>query len=126
MEAITGFLAGKAGWLALAGGAALFSWFGKKFIPGYVAKQTVKAYASIIGLGGKDPKRAELIQELVLAAVKLAEYEIPDKGTGLSKRKRVEEALRKILPDSKEDQIIELINIAVDAFDKELKALAKK
>ena len=72
-----------------------------------------------------DPKRKELIRDVALALVKLAEYEIPDKGQGRARFDSVAGKLCATLPflKGRDKDIADIIENAVAAMDAELKAM---
>lgn len=125
MSAITAYLSGKLGAVAIGAAIPMVLLFAKKLIP-------AKLGSMVSGLLGKqmgkideiqDPVRKGLYLTLALDIVRIVEYEIPDKGKGEEKYKIAAEKLCAVLPILKgqEAKIEEIIESAVEAMDKELK-----
>lgn len=75
----------------------------------------------------KDPKKKKLIQDLVMALVRLAEYEIPDRGQGQKKWRFVATWIITLVPmlSGQKQLLANLIRDAVASVDDELKRLSK-
>mgnify|MGYP001599034592 CR=1 FL=1 len=121
MNAILALLGGKLGLLAAGAGAALVLALGKKLIPNLVSKLVTNQLGKLLNPKTDDPKEKELIQNLVLALVRLAEYKLPDTGLGPNRKKAVLDALAKIGLGKHADKIEELLEIAVKELDASLK-----
>ncbi len=99
-------------------------WWGKKAIPKLVAKLSEKTVLSWLDPKTDDLVERELIQDLVIAAVRLAEYKIPDKGLGQMRHDAVVADLKKVMPEAGAETLAKLIEIAVASSDAELKAIS--
>lgn len=125
MSAIIAYLTGKG--IAVAGGAVfgIVLAIATKYVPnkisGLVGGFLGKQIGSIDNI--KDPIRKGLYLSLALDLVRIAEFEIPDKGKGEEKYTLVANKLCAVLPFLKgqEGHIKDLIESAVAAMDNELK-----
>lgn len=125
MSAILAYFGGKG--LAVAAGAGLSLAFtiAIKFLPNrisnYFGSFLGKQIGSIDNI--KDPIRKGLYLSLAMDLVRIAEFEIPDKGKGKEKYMLVADKLCSVLPFLKgqNEHICELIESAVAAVDSELK-----
>lgn len=68
-----------------------------------------------------DPKEDELRKNLVLAAIALAEYKIPDRGAGQAKKALAASALSRFLPGLSGEIVGDLVQEAFDSLDDDLK-----
>lgn len=125
MSAILALLGGKVGAFALGALIPVVLIILKKVIPSRIGSLVAGLFASQAANIDKidDPKRKELIKQIVLDLVKLAEYELPEKGQGKARYDKVAARLCAIIPVFKgqEAKISEIIENAVIAADAELK-----
>lgn len=130
MSAIIAFLGSKLGLLGIGAAIPLVFVLGKKMLPKYAGKWV----SGLLGKGMaemgdiKDPVRKQLVENVALAIVKLAEYEIPDKGQGRARFEAAAAKLCALLPflKGRDSDIADIIENAVAAMDAELKAVAPK
>lgn len=108
--------------LALVYGAKLLP----KFLGGALSKELAKGFNSIGQI--TDPKRRELVQNIALDLVKLAEYEIPDAGQGRARYEKVAARLCLMIPAlaGQDKAIADLIEAAVVKMDQALKITVVK
>jgi len=127
MSAILAFLSAKGSALAMGMAIPLGLGIAIKLIPKKLAN-------SLMGLINKqmdkvadieDPIRKGLYMSLALDIVRIAEYEIPDKGKGEERYRMAAEKLCAVLPFLKgqDNKIEELIEDSVAAMDAELQKL---
>lgn len=94
----------------------------QKLLGWYFSKNLLAGLTSIDDI--QDPKRKELVKAIAYDCVRLAEYELPDKGQGEERFKIVSRRLCMILPFLKghEAFVATLIESSVAVMDEELKA----
>jgi len=126
LTAILTFFGSKVGLVSAgAGVGAIGVWAGKKYLPKYfgglMTNMVAGAFKNVNAI--KDPTRKQLVHNLAVDLAKLAEYEMPDKGTGVEKYAKVAAQLCTLLPFLKgRDAAVEaIIESAVTAMDEELK-----
>lgn len=123
---VLGVVKGYLGWGvgALGVGAVLFA--AKKFLPGLVAKFVGREIGKVLNPDTQDPVEKQLIRDLAIAAVKLAEYKIPDRGQGKERYKQAASWISHLIPlfNGQEEKLAELIEGAVAAADEELKKIS--
>jgi hypothetical protein len=125
MSAILAWLSAKGSALAIGAAIPIVLVLAKKMIPARLAS----ALAGMLGkqmdkvANMEDPVRRGLYMSLALDLVRIAEYELPDKGKGVERYKMVADKLCAMLPILKgqEDKVEQLIEAAVIAMDAELK-----
>ena len=124
---------GLLGWLihskmTLAGAGVLCmaaAWIGKKQMPKLMKKLAEATILEWMDPKTQDPVERELIREVVLAHVRLAEYKIPDGGLGEQKHLWVRAQLGKVFPQAAVNALDGLIESAVLSMDVELKEVAQ-
>lgn len=126
MEWLMGLVGTKVGLAALGGVTALVGLFGAKAVHGAVNKYANDLLVQAMNPKTTDPIRAEKVRALVAAAVDLAEYAIPDRGRGDTRKKLVMETLGRFLPEKQAAVLSDLIEEAVVTMDDNLKKHKKK
>ena len=121
MEGLLGFLGAKAKYFLLAGGSSAALMMLAKFLPKLVKKEAHKILEQALNPKSTDPKERELIQDVVLSIVKLAEYKIPDSGLGATRKACVMALLSKWIPGASAEAFSNIIEQAVIQLDMELK-----
>ena len=123
---ISAFLAGKLGWLALGAGSLLGGWAGKRFLVPYLMKR----FAGTLGLAldpkTKDQVEKKLLKDLAIAAIRYAEYKLPDAGTGPDKKALAAKVLARFMPQAQADVLGVIIQEVFDGMDAELREALKK
>lgn len=104
-------------------GSGLVMFLGLKYGPPAIGKILGSQLQKILDPKTDDPIKRQLIRDLALAAVKLAEYEIPDKGKGGERYALAAEWICRVLPflRGQKDKLSKLIEGSVVAMDEELK-----
>jgi len=125
MTAILAFLTAKGSALAIGAAIPLAFMLAGKLIPARLANALAGLLNKQMGKldAIDDPIRKGLYVSLALDLVRIAEYELPDKGKGEEKYKAVAAKLCAAIPllKGQEDRIKALIEAAVVAMDNELK-----
>ena len=121
IEAALAFLSTKLGLATLAGGTLAATLLGPRIVRPLVKKYVARELAKVLNPATANAHRRELIRNFALAAVRLAEDAIPDRGQGASRKALVARMLGKALPKAQADAISELIEEAVVTMDEELK-----
>ena len=125
MSAILGWMAAKGGAVAVGAAIPLVFVFLKKFVPNKVGSIIVSVFEKEQANLDKveDPKLKELLENISLDIVKLAEYAIPDEGKGGERYKLAAEWICRVIPllKGQDDRVEAIIEKAVVRMDAELK-----
>lgn len=123
MEALLAMVGGKLGLAALGLGSAATAFFGPGLVRKLVAREVGKLLVSAMDPKTEDAKKKELIRNLVVAAAKLAAYELPNRGHGPERKNAIKSRLMKLLPEKQSDVIAGLLDEAIDTIDDQLEAV---
>ena len=74
----------------------------------------------------EDAKKKELVRNLVIAAAKLAAYELPNRGHGPERKNAIKDRLMKLLPEKQAAVIAGLLDEAIDTIDDQLEAVQEQ
>lgn len=124
MATIIAVLGSKLGIFSIGMAIPVLLALGKKFIPKYFGSMFSKSLAQ--GMKNidsiQDPVRRQLVHNIALDLVKLAEYEVPESGAGAEKYQKVASWLCSMLPflKGRDKDILEIIESAVNAMKAEL------
>lgn len=122
MESMLSVLGGKLGSLLLGiSGTLAIIPLARRFLPSLVAGKLRILIKRGLDPNTTDQELRKRIHDLVLAAVKLTEYLIPDAGSGPQRKAAVLTVLSRIMPGAPAVLLSELVEIAVSAMDNELK-----
>ena len=123
MEALLAMVGGKLGLAALGAGSALAAFLGPGLVRRLVSREVGKLLAQAMDPKTDDPKRKELQRNLVVAAAKLAAYELPNRGHGPERKNAIKDKLMKLLPEKQSEVIAGLLDEAIDTLDDQLEAV---
>ena len=125
LKVVVALITGHGGAAATGAAIALGLVYGIKLLPKFLGAKLSSELAKGFNSIGQitDPKRRELVQNLALDLVKLAEYEIPDAGQGRARFEKVAAKLCIMLPAlaGQDKAIADLIEAAVTKMDEALK-----
>ena len=123
IETILAFVGGKIG-LGLIGGATVAAAMaGPRLVRNLIGKEVGKLLAVALDPKTSDPKKKELVTNLVRAAAKLAAYELPNRGHGPERKDLFKSYLSKLVPEKQSDVIAGLLDEALDTLDDQLEAV---
>jgi hypothetical protein len=123
MEALLAMVGGKLGLLALGAGSAATAFFGPGLVRRLVSREVGKLLANALDPKTDDPKRKDLQRNLIVAAAKLAAYELPNRGHGPERKNAIKDRLMKLLPEKQSEVIASLLDEAIDTLDDQLEAV---
>lgn len=126
MEALLAMVGGKLGLAALGAGSAVAAFFGPGLVRKLVAREVGKLLVSAMDPKTEDAKKKELVRNLVIAAAKLAAYELPNRGHGPERQNAIKARLMKLLPEKQAAVIAGLLDEAIDTIDDQLEAVQEQ
>lgn len=126
MEALLAMVGGKLGLAALGAGSAAAAFFGPGLVRKLVAREVGKLLVSAMDPKTEDAKKKELVRNLVIAAAKLAAYELPNRGHGPERQNAIKARLMKLLPEKQAAVIAGLLDEAIDTIDDQLEAVQEQ
>lgn len=123
MEALLALVGGKLGLAALGVGSLAATYLGPGLVRKLVAREVGKLLVSAMDPKTEDAKKKELVRNLVIAAAKLAAYELPNRGHGPERKNAIKTRLMKLLPEKQSEVIASLLEEAIDTLDDQLEAV---